>query len=820
MPKTNISSNQPSFFHRDIPQPHEGYYSYGPNSTLRNFVEEHTNPYDDNSDSYSIEDFSAELIGNRHSAEYNFLGYSSKKPYEPIREYIEHFTKQDDLVLDSFCGSGGVGYVCASINRKAILIDISPLATLTSSAYVTPIEIQEIEMAFTELEKSVKEYRNGMYGTKCHLCDGEAEVTKVIYSQTYRCLKCFETIMLADCENNKCPLCGEPISNRQKRLGQRPWMSEIICQEGCKGVLTRKYNDERQKARQYFQADTIVAKDLDLAKKIRSRRMMDYVGAERRWGLLWRPYHEDIQSPADFFTSRNLNSIISIKNGIDQLSVSIKVKRLLSLGLASIIPSVSKQQRYYPGSTFPNMAMPGVLYTPPINEEINVFKRFFSKRRTLIGGLKSINSNVTTPDICISTQSALDLSQISDNTIDYVFTDPPYSGRIQYGELNFIEESLLGIENSWLSDEIIVNEFRGFDIDEWASRLKKAMLEIFRVLKPGRWISVCYHDSEVTSWLKLQDLMLEVGFIPGENEGLSSMETGWQTLKMHTSTDITKRDLVINFRKPRIKERLEGIVITGNEDTTSFTDKARAILTEALGTHPGSATDRLYDILVSRMVRKGEFERHNFDELLHSVAEEVGNRWYLLATADQVDEVESKKETASASRLETFVQKYLKEHPDELGVHYSDLFEQYLPIKDKPRRLLQDWLPEFFFKTAESTWRPPATDEERQQKAALRSSGALRRIKRFTNALLDGNPPYDRDKPENAATMADWIRQCRRAGFYDLGRALYEKGGLQFSELNEEAQLQVEEDYQICVRRSESPVKPASKGHQLPLVEE
>jgi len=206
MPKTNISSNQPSFFHRDIPQPHEGYYSYGPNSTLRNFVEEHANPYDDNSDSYSIEDFSAELIGNRHSAEYNFLGYSSKKPYEPIREYIEHFTKQDDLVLDSFCGSGGVGYVCASINRKAILIDISPLATLTSSAYVTPIEIQEIEMAFTELEKSVKEYRNGMYGTKCHLCDGEAEVTKVIYSQTYRCLKCFETIMLADCENNKCPL--------------------------------------------------------------------------------------------------------------------------------------------------------------------------------------------------------------------------------------------------------------------------------------------------------------------------------------------------------------------------------------------------------------------------------------------------------------------------------------------------------------------------------------------------------------------------------------------------------------------------------------
>ena len=55
------------------------------------------------------------------------------------------------------------------------------------------------------------------------------------------------------------------------------------------------------------------------------------------------------------------------------------------------------------------------------------------------------------------------------------------------------------------------------------------------------------------------------------------------------------------------------------------------------------------------------------------------------------------------------------------GVHYSDLFEQYLPIKDKPRRLLADWLPEYFIKTLDGTWRPPADDEERSLLAALRT---------------------------------------------------------------------------------------------------
>ena len=165
------------------------------------------------------------------------------------------------------------------------------------------------------------------------------------------------------------------------------------------------------------------------------------------------------------------------------------------------------------------------------------------------------------------------------------------------------------------------------------------------------------------------------------------------------------------------------------------------------------------------------------------------------------------------------MQRWLREHPGESGVHYSDLFEQYLPISDKPRRLLQEWLPEFFFKTAEGTWRPAKDEEERQQKLGLRSTGVLRHIKRFANALSEGVPPGERDKPANPATLADWIYQCRRAGLYDLGRILYEKGGLRFDGLGEELQLQVEEDYQICVKRGiqTSPKKTRKKPDQPQL---
>ena len=125
--------------------------------------------------------------------------------------------------------------------------------------------------------------------------------------------------------------------------------------------------------------------------------------------------------------------------------------------------------------------------------------------------------------------------------------------------------------------------------------------------------------------------------------------------------------------------------------------------------------------------------------------------------------------------------------------------------EDRFKRLA-DWLLEYFIKTSgaagAATWRLPADDEERAQLAALRATGSLRRIKRFANALLEGVPPAARDRPANAADAADWLRQCRRAGLYELGRAIYERGGFDFAALGEEGEEAVEEEYEVCVRRS------------------
>ena len=68
--------------------------------------------------------------------------------------------------------------------------------------------------------------------------------------------------------------------------------------------------------------------------------------------------------------------------------------------------------------------------------------------------------------------------------------------------------------------------------------------------------------------------------------------------------------------------------------------------------------------------------------------------------------------------------------------------------------------------------------------------------------------------PANDRTLVEWIRQCRRAGLYEQGRALCEKGGLNLESLTDEEQIATEDDYRICVsaraRTSPSPIAGGS----------
>jgi len=473
---------------------------------------------------------------------------------------------------------------------------------------------------------------------------------------------------------------------------------------------------------------------------------------------------------------------------------------------------------------------PTNLSQPEIFREMNPWDVFWRKCADVLHGKRE--TALQTCEVCISTESAtrfVERGGFPENSVDYIFTDPPYSGKYPYGELNFIWECWLGLNHKWQSDEITIAD----DLDlrtelrktatEWAQMMKASLSDCYRVLKPGRHLTLCYHDSSEGTWQLVQDIMASIGFVPEHVDETLYIDTNQKTHKQRVANKVTKRDLVINFRKPRPGETAADVRVDATDQGETLNDKVRAIVTDYLTDHPGSAKDRIWDAVVSRMVREGQMQPHDFEALLRDVANEVAEpikkdlftnespdifgthvmgRWYLKSTAYAVeDEAERSKEDVAGAVMASFIERFLQDYPEQDGVHYSDLFEHYLThVTDKPRRRLAEWLPDYFFVTADGTWRLPATPDEEELKTHERQQGTGRRIRRYLAYLQHHTEIPEAERPTDV-TLADWIRHCKRAGMYEQGRQLYEQGGLVLDHLSEELQVDVQEDYGICVRK-------------------
>lgn len=797
--------------------PEEGFYTPGPNPNLRSFVEKHRKPYDPENDKYSKEPRVLQKVLSRGDAIFNMHTYhKGKKHYQAIMAYLDWFTEKGDLVLDLFCGSGMTGVAAIAMQRKPILIDLSPSATFITRHYCVPPDPERCQQAVDLLMSKVKQELESLYETRCDRCSGRAITDSVVWSQQFQCERCLKVFPLF--ENEYCPNClkeGVQISleTNGKRYGAVPVMVNYSCLNGCSpSGDSRQYNDRKNRKREFFEKY-----DLEKIKQIESRdipywypknRMMNVPDGRECWGVCWRRgVHQGINRVSDFFTKRNLYAqaclLENIKNlqGIDEeqrsaLMFCFQANILLGTIMQQFRAKIGHQR--------------GTYYCPPLFLERNQAETFVGKFNHLKRGLKDLlglyPSRISSIPLLISTQSATDLSQIPSNSIDYIFTDPPYGGKVQYGELNFLWEAWMGFDTSWLKDEITVDEIRGMSERDWADAMFKAFREAFRVLKPGRWLSLCYHDAAEGTWHLVQDIMLDAGFIPDNPENLSFIELdqkGILAMKAkaeHKDMKILKRDLVRNYRKPRPEELPEIVVFSGREDKKTILSKAREIIARFLEENPGATRDRVADYTINFLVGKGQMEPHDLNQILNDVGYSTEDgRWFLKKEFEEIEPSEMEKEEKAAERIENFMLKIMKEKYLE-AVPQSDILEFYFSVPNKPRRRLWDFIDDFFWKTPEG-YRPCKDEIEKQAKQLDRVSGISRKLKRFAHQLAEEVSLPSEVMPDTP-TLAGWIKHCRRSGFYQEGVILFEKGGIRFDKLDPKQKIELDEDYRVCKKKA------------------
>jgi len=431
------------------------------------------------------------MVGQKTSALYTFHSYWSKKDPSLIQKYVEHYTQPGDLILDPFCGSGTTGLAALLERRVPILIDASPSAALLSHFCCMAASPYDVEITFQRLIDEAGQEVDKLFMTKCDRCGGDAITEFVVWSERYQCPNCAELVPLFDCPEEKveyptggrgvrvttkkravCPYClkknnGRPhrdfvISTRTKKFGAVPVLVRYKCLEGCKPAVDARGHKEKlntQKQQFFENYDLSEITRIDVTKIpywYPIRKMMDVEDDNQPWGVKWRAGSSSFRTVAELYTRRNLYALSTMKAAVEKYGFS----NLETLFFTGLLHKCSTLMGYRSDGV--GRVTTGTYYIPPMRmecrptkymaEALSDLKRHFEVKSALgyRGG-----------DLCLSVGDARrELKRIPENTIDYVFTDPPYMGKIQYGEMNFLWEAWLGFDGAWLNDEIVVNPYR------------------------------------------------------------------------------------------------------------------------------------------------------------------------------------------------------------------------------------------------------------------------------------------------------------------------------------------------------------------------
>ena len=182
-------------------------------------------------------------------------------------------------------------------------------------------------------------------------------------------------------------------------------------------------------------------------------------------------------------------------------------------------------------------------YIPSQVAEISPWYRLDRKVSQLPAAFHSLASPYA-PSAVISTADC-GANDLPDDSLDYVFTDPPFGENIFYADLNCLVESWHRARTR-TDTEAIVDRPKGKEIADYQRLMQRCFEAYRRVLKPGRWITVVFHNSRNAIWNAIQEAMLAAGFVVADVRTLDKQQGSYRQV---TSTAV-KQDLVISAYKP------------------------------------------------------------------------------------------------------------------------------------------------------------------------------------------------------------------------------------------------------------------------------
>ena len=486
------------------------------------------------------------ISGSRSSPFYMAHSYHTKVPPEAIVPFIDHYTKPGDVILDPFAGSGMTGVAASMSGRRSILNDLSPSASHLSWNHTRPIDVASLVDGFDKMEARTGSRIKELYATT-HTDRSKAQIIWTMWSTKHKCPNCRKKFLLWDAVDRVsgrigrtviCPICENTLQKgKLPSIGSEPARIAYRLPNGRKFQKNPTPTDKRR------------AKSFD-KKEISEWFPQNPISADREMYIRCALHLKGVANVSDFYTARNLQALALMWGAIHE-ETDDRTRRALTFAFTNTAWHGTRMRRF--NARGGQRPLTGTLYIPQLSSEANVFEVFRNK----IKQLKKYYTNFQPPnglESAILLESADKLSIIDSESIDYVFTDPPFGSNIFYADCNFIWESWLG-QLTDTQKEAVVNkslkpENGGKSLSDYADLIEGSLQEISRVLKPGGWATVVFHNTNADVWRAIHDAAVSAGFQFHEASTLDRKQQSHKGYKGRSGAEnVAHHDVIFNLQK-------------------------------------------------------------------------------------------------------------------------------------------------------------------------------------------------------------------------------------------------------------------------------